>query len=139
MGVIKFFSSSSHDEEPKRDGIIHFSSSVHDQTISVDNSEVFVVKSSPDPSNFEIVEEAIVGDYLILKVNYPESDNYEGDKILVFKEPDVSKILETNKDVLDPHFTNNPNVYSPIARFRPTDAGWEDAKVFCKAISNKGC
>lgn len=136
MGVIKHFSSSSHDE-PRRHGMIHFSSSVHDNKVVVEEAGRTVIKvtSSPDPSKFEIVQQEVVGDWLILKVNYVESENYEGDKILVYGETDINKILETNGNILDPHFTENPNVFSPIARFEPTAIGWMAAQVFCEAMS----
>jgi len=137
MGLIKHFSSSSHDEEPKRRGMIHFSSSVHDKDKQGPTVEQLLVQvtSSPDPSKFEILEQEVIGGWLILKVNYTESENYEGDKILVYGETDIDKILETNGNVLDPHFTDNQNVFSPIARFEPTKIGWKAAQVFCQAMS----
>ena len=40
---------------------------------------------NPDPANYKIVEAQEVGKCLVLKIHYPDCDNFEGKKILVFR------------------------------------------------------
>ena len=89
---------------------------------------------NPDPKNYEILEIHHTEDeYLIVKVKYPDSKNYEGIKILLFdKNVTVEKLWTQGK--LDPHFSNNKDYYSPIARFEPTKRGMEMAKILCKNL-----
>lgn len=35
---------------------------------------------------------------------------------------------------IDPHFSNNPDFKSPIARFEPTMIGWVYAQKFCQML-----
>jgi len=100
---------------------------------------------NPNPLKYKILkEEVIYGPgfvptvlYTILLIEYPDCNNYEGKKILVYTIP--RKPLEArNKEVgLDPHFSENKSYHSPIARFEPTDAGWENAILFCQAMKDK--
>jgi hypothetical protein len=76
------------------------------------------VNSTPDPTNFEVLERNIVNGYPILLVRYPGVKNYEGRKILMYKKNfDLSLI----KNRIDPHFFTEGD--SPIARFEPTTYG----------------
>ena len=52
-------------------------------------------------------------------------------KILVFKST-VRKILQ--QKLIDPHFSDNKNFISPIARFEPTKEGWNMACELVKKI-----
>jgi len=63
MGVIKFFRSAS----------------------SYDTARDRTVESNPDPLNFKIIKHLEINNNLIVWINYPDSVNYEGNKILVFK------------------------------------------------------
>lgn len=83
---------------------------------------------NPDPNNYKIVKAKEVGNYLILKINYPDCTNYEGNKILVFKAKTLIDIV--NQKYIDPHFFIDSKIASPIARFIPTDGGWDMAVMF---------
>lgn len=81
---------------------------------------------SPDPNHFKIVKAELMGRYILAWINYPNCKNFEGDKILVFKDLSIKKLQELK--TLDPHFTKSPK--SPIARFKPTPQMWEVASHF---------
>lgn len=83
---------------------------------------------NPDPHNFNIEKFEQVGKYAVIRVKYPDCTNYEGRKILVF-ESTVEEVLK--QKVLDPHFCDDGHL-SPIARFEPTEKGWDLAKKMCK-------
>jgi hypothetical protein len=111
MGVIKHFSADSRD----------FSTPIP--------TRIERVVSTPDPSNFEILKREAINGFTLLFVNYPDCKNYEGNKILVYdRKVCVTALIMTKK--LDPHFFTKGD--SPIARFEPTDRGWEMAKSFAR-------
>lgn len=112
MGVIKFFSSSSFDL-PKR------------------NQNV-VYQGNPNPKNYKIVRSESVGGNLIILVNYPGCNNYEGNKILLFKGISMDSIVAQGE--IDPHFSDNRFKHSPFARFEPTEDGWKIAIETAKII-----
>jgi len=89
---------------------------------------------NPNPYNFEIEKyvKNSNSDYLLVMVNYPDCTNYEGRKFLVFKGIDISNIIEQGH--IDPHFSENTNFHSPVARFEPTDRGWKMALNFIEAM-----
>jgi len=106
---------------------------------------------NPDPSNYEILEawwcsnsEGIPGEpsdfatngvyWLVLKVKYPGCTNFEGIKILVYRDVTLKQLKE--QKLIDPHFSDKIGWKSPIARFKPTKQGWELAKKFCRIMSN---
>jgi hypothetical protein len=87
---------------------------------------------NPNPMDCEIVDSKQIGKYLIVQVNYPNCKNYEGNKILVYKNIDKQKLLKIKKIYgIDPHFSHKMPEISPIARFTPTEEGWENAIKFC--------
>lgn len=88
--------------------------------------------SNPNPKNFKILKNKKINDFLILWVHYPDCNNYEGRKILVFEGVTLSKLKR--QKVLDPHFSEANNYCSPIARFVPTEKGWNYAINFCKNV-----
>ena len=107
-------------------GIKLFSSSKYD------NPVYYIQKSNnPDPSNFKILWSKQIGEFCILHVNYPDSTNYEGTKILVYR-ADLREILK--QKTLDPHFSESEQFLSPIARFVPTQEGSELSQRFCEAM-----
>jgi len=81
----------------------------------------------PDPSSYRWVKHREIGPYTIVMLRYPGCQNYEGKKIIVYKEP--AAVLRRQEE-LDPHFLESG--ISPIARFRPTDEGWADAVRFAE-------
>lgn len=87
---------------------------------------------NPDPDNYKIVKAQEEGKYLVIKINYPDCTNYEGNKILVFE----SSLLDiVNQKVIDPHFFENKKIKSPVARFVPSDKGWNMAVKFAKMMN----
>ena len=88
---------------------------------------------NPVPSRFKILESYARGDnHIAVKVNYPDARNYEGTKILVYRNVDIHRIL--NAGTLDPHFSDDGSL-SPFARFEPTVDGWAAAKELVDVTS----
>lgn len=75
---------------------------------------------NPDPKNFRVLFEILVGTYLVAMVLYPDAVNFEGVKVLLFNGPVTVKNFTT----LDPHFSKDSKL---IARFLPDENGWEMA------------
>ena len=92
----------------------------------------FIPAGNPNPYNFKVIEAEQHQEYIILKVNYPDCKNYEGNKVLIYKAT-LKDIL--NQKSLDPHFSDNKEKVSPIARFTPDDKGWKMAKQFVDWIT----
>lgn len=108
MGSIKFFSSSSNDCCNNK------------KTISYER-----FTPSPEVHNYTIERWLNVGRSLVVKIRYNDAKNYEGLKIMVYKDCDIEK-LKAQK-LIDPHFAANKTLYSPFARFEPTADGWNAA------------
>ena len=90
---------------------------------------------NPDPYNFVVQDAEQVGPWLVLKVKYPDCVNFEGVKILVFADTTPIDLLKQGK-FLDPHFFENQSkVRSPVARFVPTQHGWEMAVRFARMMT----
>lgn len=92
-------------------------------SVSNPSSEYYtkVETNDPDPFNFKIKKIVASGLYVLLMVNYPDATNYEGNKVLLMRRTDET-VIDFGES-LDPHFLGTPE--SPIARFEPTDFGWE--------------
>lgn len=90
---------------------------------------------NPNPLRWELIESYQQGDYLIVKVRYLDCTNYEGVKILVFKGIAVEILVV--QGVCDPHFSENPNLHSPIARFVPTQEGMDMARRFVEMMDEQ--
>jgi hypothetical protein len=88
---------------------------------------------NPDPKNYKIIKAEEFNGALVLWIIYPNCTNYEGKKILVF-EQGVTLLDIVNQKLIDPHFSSNKTYISPIARFEPTDRGWDWAKYFAKTF-----
>ena len=70
---------------------------------------------NPNPKNYKFLKTLQIGKFLIVEMQYPDCKNYEGKKIMVYK--DVTfKTLQKQK-LIDPHFSDNKKFKSPIARF----------------------
>lgn len=83
---------------------------------------------NPDPKKFRIENLVNFGRFQAMFVNYPNCTNYEGNKILVTENLDF-----TNCKELDPHFCEkHPFV---VARFEPTDRGWQLAKALAESLN----
>ena len=85
---------------------------------------------NPDPTKFEIRNSHFINDLVILEVLYPGCTNYEGRKVLVFKKDVYDKLIAKSPVVMDPHFTDKG--FAPIARFAPTQEGWDNGIIFMK-------
>ncbi len=90
---------------------------------------------NPDPFNYKVEEAQQVGNYLVLKVHYPDCTNFEGRKVMVFEGVTAIDLLKQRS--LDPHFFNSDKVISPVARFKPTEAGWVMALRFAKMMEGE--
>jgi len=76
---------------------------------------------NPDPNRYEIVRFLERGSLLIIEIRYLDCTNYEGRKILLYE---CSLVDLVNQKQIDPHFCEDSKWISPIARFEPTDRGW---------------
>lgn len=124
MGMFKMFSSSSLDNERSRSMF----SSRSDSSFAnrVDNTPEAIPANlpNPNPNNYSIVRTHTIRGYLIIEVKYHDCENYEGRKIMVYK----CSLEDLKKQkLIDPHFCDNTQYHSPIARFEPTDNGWTNA------------
>jgi len=90
---------------------------------------------NPDPKNWKIIRSEEIGTHLIVMMQYPDCTNYEGKKILLYENTTLIGLL--GQKLIDPHFFPNSNDFkykSPIARFEPTDRGWEMARKLVRLL-----
>jgi len=78
---------------------------------------------NPRADRYHIEKSLQVGTALILYISYPNCTNYEGRKVLVYKDMTLDRLMVLNHQLIDPHFSDSPKFISPIARFVPTDEG----------------
>lgn len=109
MGVTRFFSSSSYD-----------------------GGAIIGPLPNPDPNHYKILYYEKVGNYLIVKIHYYGCTNFNGDKILMYENCNISDLSKQGK--LDPHFSENKNYLSPIARFEPTSKGLNLARTLVNSL-----
>ena len=83
---------------------------------------------NPNPSSFKIKKVYTANGLFVSLVNYPNCTTFEGNKILVTN----YDVREKNKLKLDPHFYKDSGL---IARFEPTDTGWEAAVWFVTNVT----
>lgn len=95
------------------------SSSYFDKPIVKETEDV----RNPDPTKYKIILHKEQNGFLLVLINYPNCTNYEGNKILLYKGVTYNQLV--SQKVIDPHFSENKRFKSPIARFEPTDYGWE--------------
>lgn len=90
--------------------------------------------NQPDPRNFRIINRFSANSVVhLLEVVYPNATNYEGRKIILYKDVWLKTIL--NSKELDPHFLNTPGVLAPFARFKPDVEGWAIGKAVAIALA----
>jgi hypothetical protein len=104
------------------------SSSSYDRTYTAPTTS-----GNPNPNDYKILKAEEHNGVLVILINYPSCKNYEGSKILVF-DRGVTLIDLINQKSIDPHFSNNKQFKSPIARFEPTERGWQWAVSFSKLM-----
>lgn len=86
---------------------------------------------NPDPARFTIIRHLELPAATLVEVHYPDADNYEGRKILVYR----AKWAEVaGQKILDPHFCEHSEHLSPFARFEPTEEGWAFALTFAALL-----
>jgi hypothetical protein len=135
MGVFKMFSGSSYDREKRSRSLIHFSGSkIAENKVS---EKIAVLKDktlpNPRPDNYKILHHEAVKNFLIIEIQYLDCTNYEGRKILLFENCTITD-LEKQK-LIDPHFSESKKFFSPIARFEPTERGWNCAIIFSRLFA----
>jgi len=119
MGSIKWVSSSSNDCD------------YNTKIISVKGPVRFT--PSPEIENYTIVKWFYYNEHLMVWVNYKDVDNYEGNKIMIYKNCTIEQL--TSQKLIDPHFSSNKEMYSPFVRLEPTNEGWEvDRQLILKII-----
>jgi hypothetical protein len=80
---------------------------------------------TPNPSNYIIKRSWEKNGNLLIEINYPDCINYEGNKILLYKNTTLKELKK--QKYIDPHFSENKKFKSPFSRFEPTENGWETA------------
>lgn len=81
-----------------------------------------IPENNPNPRNYIIVQHIECRGHLLVNINYPDCKNYEGDKILLYKDLTLNDLRK--QEVIDPHFNKSDRYKFPFARFEPTLAGW---------------
>jgi hypothetical protein len=87
--------------------------------------------NSPNPNDYTSLKIETLG-HLILLLQYGGCTNYEGKKILVFKDTSLETLF--NQKMIDPHFSDSSKYVHPFARFAPTDEGWDAACKLCRLL-----
>jgi hypothetical protein len=92
--------------------------------------------ANPNPNNYKIIKTWSIGRHLAVHVNYPDTKNFEGDKILVYAFINTEEeLLRQTQARIDPHFSRNG--VSPIARFSSCNFGLNMALQFLKFLDEK--
>lgn len=80
---------------------------------------------NPDPCSFRIIEEVVIGDYIVARVFYYGCTTFDGHKLM---------LLKSNKipTPLDPHLLGNG--HPVIARFEPNEEGWALARLCAREL-----
>jgi len=98
----------------------------------------YISLPNPNPENYSIIDSSYYSNLtqgiLVVRIKYLDCTNYEGVKILVYKDVNLDD-LRLQKSI-DPHFSENKKYHSPIARFEPTQEGWFNANKFAKSLIN---
>lgn len=103
-------------------------------------------QSNPDPRNYDVINLMRMGEFVVVRVRYPDCTNYEGVKVLVFdirhfdyleKCAATKKVLRYTRP-LDPHFCGSARHPTPVARFKPDREGMKMALAFCRSYRKGG-
>lgn len=131
MGMFKKNSYSSHDKS-----VSIFSHWLSGAKTTEINKEKIVkeIEYLPNPKsdNYKILRDVSYEQFLIIEIQYLDCVNYEGKKILVFENCTMKDLFK--QKLIDPHFSENKNFHSPIARFEPTVKGWTRAQIFVQSL-----
>ena len=74
----------------------------------------------------------MVGNNVVAFIRYPNCTNFEGNKVLVFKNYTLAKLYSRTR--LDPHFSEDASCHAPFARFEPTGDGLAAAYILAELI-----
>jgi len=124
-------------------GFHYFSSNSQTETF-IDKVKKYVPNFNdlPRADNYKIDRYKEIGTkkkgiWLLIELVYPDSKNYEGHKILVYRGVTLTELKEQGS--IDPHFSDPQFEYlSPIARFEPTNDGWHMAHVMIQSMILNG-
>lgn len=86
---------------------------------------------NPDPRRFRIDLIEQIGGHVIATITYPDATNYEGRKIVLYRDTTVAAVEAAT--VLDPHFCDSGHL-APFARFEPTTDGWVSAAKLAELL-----
>lgn len=88
---------------------------------------------NPDPNKYTICGVDVINGYRLVFIVYEDCTNFEGKKLLLFEKGITRDVLEAQGSI-DPHFSENKNFISPIARFEPTERGYEMALALMRIL-----
>ena len=91
-------------------------------------------RKQPRPDKWIPIKTMEVGPHLVLELQYKNCTNYEGRKILVFRDTSLPELIEHNNNLIDPHFSDSSKYIHPVARFEPTQEGLKMAIQFARNI-----
>lgn len=89
-------------------------------------------KTNPNPQNFEIICLSEVCGHSLALLSYPNCTNYEGRKLLFFR--NVGNDIIKGMKSINPHFLKGKGIY-PFARFEPTEAGARAAEMMAMVLN----
>jgi len=98
--------------------------------LSVSSYDSVIKNPNPNPLNYLIMDYLEYNNNLLIYIKYPDCTNYEGNKILLYKDVCLDQLKKQGS--IDPHFSENK--ISPFARFEPTNKGWRIAKALLSQI-----
>jgi len=94
---------------------------------------------NPNPFRFEVIKTAVVGNYFVALVNYPDCTTFGGNKTIIYENLGRSRVPSRMRngtlDHLDPHFLGNQ--HDPVARFPGSEEGWGNAVLFAKVATKE--
>lgn len=126
MGLRLFGSSSSQDRS-----VSMFERWKSQSSLDICKEQNTVILPNPRPDNYSLVRSEVVNGHLIIELKYHDCTNYEGRKIMVYK-CTLDELMK--QKLIDPHFCNNEDYFSPIARFEPTEQGWNNACALANVL-----
>ena len=88
---------------------------------------------NPNPRSYEVLEAHRVGRALVVRVRYHGCTTFEGVKVLLYTDVSLEELLAPQH--IDPHFSEDRRLPSPVARFEPSQSGWELALAVAKGIA----
>lgn len=88
---------------------------------------------NPNKYRYDILKTQTIGQVVVVEIHYLDCFSWSGRKICVYDNAQKFQDLH-QKDCIDPHFLENN--YSPVARFEPTQRGWQMAIKLANALNS---